>query len=74
MLRILRSGARWQDLPSEFPSPSTRWRRLRDWEEQGIWLCIWRLFLAELNARQQLKWSESFLDGSFVSAKKGALR
>jgi hypothetical protein len=33
---------------------------------------IWRAFLSELNQRQQLKWSESFLDGSFAPAKKGA--
>ena len=61
ILWILRSGARWQDLPDEFPSPATCWRRLRDWEEQGVWLTIWRAFLAELNQREQLDWSESFL-------------
>jgi transposase len=72
ILWILRSGARWQDLPEEFPHPSTCWRRLRDWEERGIWLSIWRAFLSELNQRQQLNWSESFLDGSFAPAKKGA--
>ena len=72
ILWILRSGARWQDLPEKFPHPSTCWRRLRDWEERGVWLNIWRTFLSELNQRQQLKWSESFLDGSFASAKKGA--
>ena len=73
LLWMLRSGARWQDLPEQYPSPSTCWRRLRDWEEQDVWLNIWRAFLAELNERQQLKWSESFLDGSFAPAKKGAL-
>jgi transposase len=72
ILWILRSGARWQDLPDEFPHPSTCWRRLRDWEEQEVWLEIWRAFLSELNERQQLQWSESFLDGSFAPAKKGA--
>jgi len=72
ILWILRSGARWQDLPEKFPHPSTCWRRLRDWDEQGVWLNIWRAFLSELNERQQLKWSESFLDGSFAPAKKGA--
>ena len=72
ILWILRSGARWQDLPEEFPSPSTCWRRLRDWEEQEVWLKIWRTFLGELNERQQINWSESFLDGSFAPAKKGA--
>jgi len=71
VLWILRGGARWQDLPDEFPHPSTCWRRLRDWEEQGVWLNLWRAFLSELNERQQLKWSESFLDGSFAPAKKG---
>jgi hypothetical protein len=47
-------------------------RRLGDLEEQGAWN-IWRTFLNELNERQQLKWSESFLDGNFTPAKR-ALR
>src|SRR2546427_6858162 len=72
ILWMLRSGARWQDLPEEFPSPATCRRRLRDWKEQGVWLDIWRAFLSELNERGQLDWSESFLDGSFAPAKKGA--
>jgi len=71
ILWILRSGAPWKYLPKEYPHPSTCWRRLRDWEEQDIWLKIWRTFLGELQERQQLKWSESFLDGSFAPAKKG---
>jgi transposase len=74
ILWILRSGARWQDLPEEFPSPGMCWRRLRDWEEQGIRLAIWHAFLAELNQREQLDWSESFLDGSFAAAKKKGLQ
>ncbi len=74
ILWILRSGARWQDLPSDFSSASTCWRRLHDWEERGVWLRVWRTVLAELNERQQLQWSESFMDGSFAPAKKGALR
>ena len=72
LLWMLRSGARWQDLPEEFPSPTTCWRRLRDWEEQAVWLVIGRAFLGELNEHQQLKWSEALLDGSFAPAKKGA--
>ena len=36
ILWILRSGARWQDLPEEFPSPVTCWRRLWDWRTTGL--------------------------------------
>ena len=72
ILWVLKTGARWRDLPSEYPSPSTCWRRLQLWEEQDVWLDVWRQFLAELDARGQLDWRESFVDGSFAPAKKGA--
>ena len=69
---VLRSGARWKDLPSRYPSASTCWRRLQEWEEDGVWLEIWRKFLSELDQRKQLQWEETFADGSFAPAKKGA--
>ena len=72
ILWVLKTGARWRDLPKEYPSPSTCWRRLRHWEECDVWLKIWRQFLSELDQRGKLDWSESFLDGSFAPAKKGA--
>ena len=72
ILWVLRSGARWKDLPRRFPSPSTCWRRLRQWEEQGIWLKAWRALLAELDVKRRLRWYETFADGTFSPAKKGA--
>jgi transposase len=72
ILWVLRSGARWKDLPPEYPSAATCWRRLRDWEAQGVWLKLWRAFLAELDERGRLNWEETFADGSFAPAKKGA--
>ena len=75
ILWIARSGARWKDLPrGEFPSPSTCWRRLRDWEEAGVFKDIWRAFLDELDERGLLGWDEVFADGTFASAKKGGSR
>jgi transposase len=71
ILWVLRSGARWKDLPRQYPSGSTCWRRLHDWEEQGLWEKIWRTFLGELDAQGKLDWSETFADGSFAPAKKG---
>jgi transposase len=72
ILWVLRSGARWQDLPKAYPSSSTCWRRLRDWEEAGVWLEIWRAFLAELDETGRIDWEEAFGDGTFIPAKKGA--
>ena len=71
ILWVLRSGARWKDLPERYPAPSTCWRRLRDWDEQGVWLRAGRALLAELDEQDRIDWSEVFADGSFAPAKKG---
>lgn len=72
ILWILRTGARWEDLPPEYPSASTCWRRLNEWEEEGVWLNMWRVFLSRLDSQGALDWQEAFIDGSFAAAKKGA--
>jgi len=72
ILWVLKTGARWRDLPKEYPSPCPCWRRLRLWEEQNVWLKIGRRFLGLLDKRGKLDWSQTFLDGSFAPAKKGA--
>ena len=71
ILFVLRSGCRWDDLPRELGSPTTAWRRLKTWEEAGVWESIWRAVLASLEAQDKLEWAQAFLDGSFVPAKKG---
>ena len=44
ILWVLKTGARWRDLPEGYPSGSTCWRRLRQWDEDGTWLRMWRSF------------------------------
>ena len=73
ILWILQTGAAWRFLPGEFPSPATCWRRLKEWEDQGVWLQAWRTLLGALDQVGLLRWDEAFLDGSFAPAKKGAL-
>ena len=68
---MLRSGARWKDLPQELGSPSTCHRRLQEWQQQGVWEHIWLSSLSTLEQQGKLNWSQAFLDGSFVPAKKG---
>jgi transposase len=71
ILWILWTGAQWSELPRRYGSPSTCWRRLKEWEEAGVLLQLWRAFLAQLNDEQKLRWDECFADGSFIPAKKG---
>lgn len=73
ILWVLRSGARWKDLPERYPSRSTCWGRLRNGEEQGVSERAWRALLAELDEDQRLGWGEVFTDGTFSPAKKGAI-
>ena len=72
ILWVLRTGAPWSALPRKYGSPSTCWRRLKRWEEEDVWLEIWRKFLSLLDARGALDWQEAFMDATFIPAKKGA--
>jgi transposase len=71
ILWVLRSGARWKDLPPKYGSRSTCHRRLQEWQDQGVWEGIWLKLLSNLDAQAKLDWNQALLDGSFVPAKKG---
>ena len=71
ILWVLRSGARWKDLPPKYGSRSTCHRRLQEWQDQGVWEQIRLKLLSTLDTQAKLDWSQAFLDGSFVPAKKG---
>ena len=69
---VLRSGARWRDLPSCFPSPATCWRRFQEWTRDGLWEKAWARLLRKLDGQGRVDLSETFADGTFSPAKKGA--
>ncbi|MBI3873333.1 MAG: transposase [candidate division Zixibacteria bacterium] len=73
ILWVLKTGARWRDLPPEYPSPATCWRRLWMYEQLGVWDRIWRSFLRQLETRHRVKWQECFVDATFAPAKGGAI-
>lgn len=72
ILWVLRSGARWKDLPDSYPSPTTCWRRLVEWDEAGVFIDMWHGLIDELDDQGRMQWDELFMDGSFAPAKKGA--
>jgi transposase len=73
VLWVLRTGARWRDLPPQYPSGSTCWRRLQDWEEQGALEEIWHSLLSQLDRRGLLRWEETFHGRQFCLGKKRGL-
>ena len=73
ILWILRSGARWQDLPDRFPPYQTCHRRLQQWVRSGVFRRIVEVLAEDLRSRGKLDLSECFIDATFVIAKKGAL-
>jgi transposase len=73
ILWVLRSGARWKDLPRSFPSYVTCWRRFAEWSVNGVWDRAWERLVSQLSERGEVNWEEGFADGTFSAAKKGAI-
>ena len=71
ILWILRTGSRWKDLPDDFPSYPTCWRRFQQWTQAGIFQQAWTLLLETLDQTRRIQWEECMADGTFVPAKKG---
>jgi transposase len=67
----LRNSIRWNDMPKDYPSGCTCWRRFNFWTELGIWENVHRIILEELQAAGLLDLSELALDATFVEARKG---
>lgn len=72
ILWILRSGARWQDLPDRFPPYQTCHRRFQQWVRDGTLRQVLEALAEDLKRRGDLDVSECFIDGTLVVAKKGA--
>ncbi len=72
ILWILRSGARWYDLPPRFPPYQTCHRRFQQWVRDGTLRLMLEALAKDLKERGGLELSECFIDGTFVVAKKGA--
>ena len=61
ILFVLTTGIAWQRLPRElgFGSGMTCWRRLRDWQQAGVWQQLHELLLARLRQAGRLDLSRA---------------
>lgn len=74
ILFVLKTGIPWEDLPVEMGCGSgvTCWRRLRDWQDAGVWDRLHRELLDRLGAADRIDWSRACLDSASIPAKRGA--
>jgi len=73
---VLKTGIGWEDLPQEMGCGSgmTCWRRLRDWQQAGVWQQLHEVLLAKLHGANQIDWSRAVVDSSSVRALKGGTK
>ena len=74
ILFVLRSGIPWEMLPLEMGCCSgvTCWRRLRDWQEAGVWQRVHQELLERLHKAGRIDWSRACMDSASIAAKRGA--
>src|SRR5260221_14306564 len=73
---VLKSGIPWEMLPQEMGCGSgmTCWRRLRDWQQAGVWQRLHQVLLQRLQDAGQVDWERASLDSASVPAPGGAKR
>src|ERR671910_1139620 len=73
---VLKTGLPWEYLPQEMGCGSgmTCWRRLKEWQEAGVWQRLHGLLLAKLHEADRIDWSRAVIDSTHVRAVGGASR
>jgi transposase len=74
ILFVLKSGIPWEMLPQEMGCGSgvTCWRRLKEWQEAGVWERLLSVLLDRLGGDDQIVWERASLDSAIIPAKRGA--
>lgn len=70
---VLKTGIPWEHLPLEMNCGCgmTCWRRLRAWNEAGVWRELHRVLLDKLNAADKIDWSRAVVDSASIRAMHG---
>ena len=73
VLFVLKTGIPWEDLPQEMGCGSgmTCWRRLRDWQQAGVWDKLHHKLLEKLHRADRIDWSRAVVDSASVRSVLG---
>lgn len=74
ILWVLKSGARWRDLPEKYPPYQTCHRWFQFWVKTGALRKALKRLAIDLKKGGGLDLKECFIDATFVPAKKGDSR
>ena len=73
ILWVCRTGAPWKDMPGRYPPYQTCHRYFQNWNQQGVWDKVLFGLAEHLRKEKKIDIRECFIDGTFASAKKGAI-
>ena len=74
ILWLLLSGGRWEDIDKKkYASYQTCHRYFQEWVRSGVFQKALEALVQQMEEEKVLKLHESFLDGCFVPAKRGAM-
>jgi transposase len=64
ILFVLKTGIAWEDLPQELGCGCgmSCWRRLREWQQTGVWQTLEELLSLKLSDANKINWSRVKLD------------
>ena len=70
ILYVLKTGIPWEYLPKEMGCGSgmTCWRRLRDWNNAGVWEKLQKVLLEKLQDAGKIDWDRAVVDSTSVRA------
>jgi len=71
ILFVLKTGIPWNDLPKEHGDDVTAWRRLKEWEERGVWKRIMDALVAKGYSMEIVGMDSLSIDSDTIPAKKG---
>jgi transposase len=64
ILFVFKMGIAWEDLPPELGCGCgmSCWRRLREWQQAGVWPILQQLLLAKLPDAHKIDWARADAD------------
>src|SRR5271154_7478252 len=74
IIYVLLTGIAWRYMPQGlgWGSGVTAWRRMRSWQEAGVWSRLHSVIMRRLRANGMIDLHRAIVDSTSIRAKKGA--